>query len=423
VLQTAAPGYGVTRRTLELRWTEDGVQRTAAIEERTVVGSAPDAGIVLGDPAVSRIHAEFEVRDDGVWLRDLDSRNGTYIEGIQVSLARVPDRARIRFGSTVINAERAAKATPVDLWPYEQFGPVIGRSVVMRELFARLARVAPTDSTVLIQGETGTGKDLVARAIHEASPRADKPLVVVDCAALAEGVLEAELFGHAKGAFTGAVGARAGAIESADRGTVFLDEVGELPLSVQPKLLRVIESRTVRRLGEASYRAANVRFLTATHRDLRKMVNSGGFREDLYFRLAVLPVTVPPLRERTEDIPALLEHFAPPGAIGGEIVAEALQRAWLGNVRELRNFVERVVAFGAKDALAMSPARTDADAQGSVASYDKPLRAAREACVEDFEREYVRRLLQKHNRNVNAVAEAADVDRTYIYRLIRKHGL
>jgi transcriptional regulator with GAF, ATPase, and Fis domain len=433
--QGPAPGYDAVamRRRVDLRWSDAGGARTASVDGRVVLGAAEGAGIVVADPAVSRIHAELDVRDDGVWLRDLGSRNGTFVDGVQVIHARVPDRAQLRLGSTVIAAERAGAATPVELWPHERFGPLLGRSRAMRELFARLARVAPTDSTVLVQGETGTGKELVARAIHEASPRAAGPLVVVDCAALPEGVVDAELFGHAKGAFTGAVGARDGAIAAADGGTVFLDEVGELPLSVQPKLLRAIESRTVRRVGETAHRQVDVRFLSATHRDLRTMVNEGAFREDLYFRLAVLPVTVPPLRDRAEDVPVLLEHFTPRGAarIAPDVAAEVARRPWLGNVRELRNFVERAVAFGAQEALAMQVAPAPAPAQASAAAgwggleatFDRPLREAREAWIDALEREYVRRLLARHDGNVQEAAATAGVDRTYVYRLIRKHGL
>jgi len=189
------------------------------------------------------------------------------------------------------------------------FPRLVGSSPAMRDLFARLHRLAFSEASVLVQGETGTGKELVARAVHDASPRAGGPFVIVDCGAIPESLLEGELFGHAKGAFTGASGARKGVIEAADGGTLFLDEIGELPLTMQPKLLRVIESRSLRRLGEPAYRPVNVRFISATHRDLRLMVNERGFREDLYFRLSVLPITIPPLRERPADIPTLVEHF------------------------------------------------------------------------------------------------------------------
>ena len=237
----------------------------------------------------------------------------------------------------------------------------MGNTLVMRELFATLSRVAPMEASVLIHGETGTGKELVARAIHLASPRARQPFVTVDCGALPENLLDAELFGHTKGAFTGAVSARAGAIETAEGGTVFLDEIGEVPISMQPKLLRLLESRTIRRIGESIHRNINVRFVTATHRDLLTMVSTGEFREDLYFRLSVLPIMIPPLRERREDIELLVNHFL--GADRGshvtpELMRELISRPWRGNVRELRNFVERARALGAIEALAMSNQRT-----------------------------------------------------------------
>jgi DNA-binding NtrC family response regulator len=396
------------------------------------MGSAQGVDVVIADPAVSRLHLELEARDDGVWARDLGSRNGTFIEGVLVQSARVPDGGKLQVGSTTLVVSYAPSPTPVDLWATERFGPLLGRSVAMRELFARLAKIAPTDSTVLVQGETGTGKELVAEALHQASARASQPFVIVDCGALPENLLEAELFGHAKGAYTGAASARAGAIETADGGTVFLDEIGELPLSMQPKLLRAIESRTVRRIGETAYRKVNVRFVSATHRDLRTMVNAGAFREDLYFRLAVLPVTIPPLRARTEDITLLVQHFMPPGTASGlapELLRELTARSWLGNVRELRNFVERAVALGAKEALSMIPTTkpatsADASAEGLPAvELDQPFKDLRERWLNHLEREYIAGLLQREGGNVSAVANAAGLDRTYVHRLIRKHEL
>jgi DNA-binding NtrC family response regulator len=329
----------------------------------------------------------------------------------------------------------------------------------MRELFATLARIAPMDAPVLVYGETGTGKELVARAIHDASPRASKPFVVVDCAALPENLLDAELFGHTRGAFTGAHAARTGAIESAEGGTVFLDEIGELPIAMQPKLLRVLESRTVRRVGEATHRSVDVRFLSATHRDLLTMVNAAEFREDLYFRLSVIPIHVPALRERKDDIELLVSHFlrTAGGAshIPAELMRELMSRPWRGNVRELRNFVERARALGATEALAMTSEREPSARPSSPASvgsvpaavpgtaavpgpsaaapaaadvtdpriFQQAYKDFRESWVDSGEKEYIRRLLVRHDRNVAAAAREAEVDRTYIYRLIRKHEL
>jgi transcriptional regulator with GAF, ATPase, and Fis domain len=429
----APPSHYATkalRHRVDVRWTDGRGAHSVELDGRVVVGSAAGSGVLVDDPAVSRIHAELESREDGLWIRDLGSRNGTFIEGILVSLGRVPDGGNVRVGSTVLAVRREETPKPVDLWPIDQFGPLLGQSAVMRELFARLDRIARTDSTVLIQGETGTGKELVAQAIHEASPRAKQPFVIVDCAALPETLLEAELFGHAKGAFTGAVSARAGAIEAAEGGTVFIDEVGELPLLLQPKLLRVLESRTVHRIGETGHRKVNVRFLSATNRDLRTMVNEGTYREDLYFRLAVIPVLIPPLRERAEDLLMLLKSFAPSDTVlGPELLDEATRRPWRGNVRELRNFVERVVALGSREAISMPPAGAppseavddELSLKSLRTSLERPLRETRATWLDAMERAYVRRLLQRHGGNVARAAEAADIDRTHLYRLIRKH--
>jgi transcriptional regulator with GAF, ATPase, and Fis domain len=430
VLQTEPREYATTtlRRPMQVHWTDSAGSHTVELDGRLIAGSASGSGLVIADPAVSRIHAELELRDDGAWLRDLGSRNGTFIEGVQIRVGRVPDRGSIRLGSTVLKVQLSAAPKAVELWPGNQFGPLLGQSVVMRELFARLSKVAATDSTVLIQGETGTGKELVAQAIHEASPRHRQPFVVVDCAALPEALLEAELFGHTKGAFTGAAAARVGAIEAAEHGTVFLDEVGEMPLALQPKLLRVLESRTIRRIGETAHRKIDLRIISATHRDVRAMVNDGTFREDLYFRLAVIPVTIPPLRDRPEDLLLLIRRFAPPSANIAELVAESLKRPWRGNVRALRNFVERAVALGTEEAISMQTTGELAAASPTedvddvlLASLELPLREARVTWMDALERAYVRRLMDRHGGAVARAAEAAGVDRTHLYRLIRKH--
>jgi transcriptional regulator with GAF, ATPase, and Fis domain len=297
----------------------------------------------------------------------------------------------------------------------------------MRELYACLARVAESDAPVLLLGETGTGKELAARAIHAASRRAAQPFVIVDCAALSASLVEGELFGHARGAFTGAMVARAGSFEAADGGTIFLDEIGELPLAMQPKLLRALESRTIKRLGESEHRSIDVRLIAATHRDLGRLVNSGAFREDLYFRLAVLPLVLPALRARPSDIPVLYRHFLASRQPREPVSEQTLmEMPWLGNVRELRNFVERVCAIGASGPIPLSgPLTAPPEAPGSASpiSFQQPFKEFRERWIDHGEREYVRRLLERHGRNVAAAAEAAGLDRTYVYRLIRKHDL
>lgn len=436
--QKDAFGYDdcLMRRNPEITWTDPAGQlATRTVTRKTIVGAAPDVDLVLADPAVSRLHAELDPQEGGLWVRDLGSRNGCYVEGIRVAAACIPEGGKLRLGDTQLTIRYASTATPVDVWPAPEFGPLVGPSLRMREVFARLARVAQSNAAVLIEGETGTGKELAARAVHDASARAGGPFVVIDCGALPENLLEAELFGHARGAFTGAVDARAGAIEAADGGTVFFDEIGELPLSMQPKLLRVIEARAVRRLGETSYRPVDVRFISATHRDLRTMANSRAFREDLYFRLAVLPVFIPPLRDRPGDVVALIHHFLSKEAAGTvtpELVRELVNRPWLGNVRELRNFVERALALGPKEALAfVSSAEGSSPASGEgrrgfqlpEAFLSLPYKDVRERALVEVERAYVEALLARHQRNVSAAADAAGLNRTYLHRLIRRHGL
>jgi transcriptional regulator with PAS, ATPase and Fis domain len=313
----------------------------------------------------------------------------------------------------------------------------------MRELYAKLARVASCPAPVLIEGETGTGKELVARSLHAASPRASKPFVVVDCASLPTHLLEAELFGHTRGAFTGALGQRTGAIESAHGGTVFLDEIGELPMSMQPKLLRVLEARTVRRIGENEQRSVDVRFVSATHRDLQRMVALGEFREDLYFRLSVIPIVVPSLRDRLDDIETLAAHFMGEdrASMSSELVDHLRRCPWTGNVRELRNFIDRIKALGEDEALELTEARASrttvegppsrrpyapsqsgvhlrVDAQAPLG----PFRAFRDQWADRVEQFYLESLLTRHNHNVTSAAKEAELDRTYLYKLMRKHG-
>jgi transcriptional regulator with GAF, ATPase, and Fis domain len=414
----------------ELSWTDEAGAHEHVVHGRTTVGSAPGAQVRIADREVSRLHAEIEPTERGTWVRDLGSRNGTFVESLQVTAALVPEGARIRLGSTELVLRYPAAPSPIELWPEAKFGDLLGASTSMRELFAQMARVAKSDAPVLILGETGTGKELVARAIHDASARGAGPFVIVDCAALATSLIEGELFGHTRGAFTGAVGARAGSFEAAGGGTIFLDEIGELPPAVQPKLLRVLESQTVKRLGESEHRRVDVRLVAATHRDLRQMVNAGAFREDLYFRIAVLPLVLPPLRARPTDVPLLFRHFLR-GRQPVEPVSEheLTRMPWLGNVRELRNFVERACAFGAKEVggaasaqAAASPETVEAPAATPV-PFEQPFKDFRETWIDHGEREYVRRLLERHNRNVSGAADEAGLDRTYVYRLIRKHGL
>jgi two-component system, NtrC family, response regulator GlrR len=437
--ESTAPESYATRADLRsvprLRWEDDRGSREQAVEGRTFVGSASSAALVVAHRSVSRLHGELAPTPGGLWVRDLGSLNGTWSGALRLREAIVPFGGRLRLGSVEVLVE-SSPAPLAEQWAGDGFGALRGRSRAMRELFAQLARVAASNASALVQGETGTGKELCAAALHEASPRRDGPFVVVDCGALPEALLESELFGHARGAFTGAVQARAGAFEHAAGGTLFLDEVGELPLTAQPKLLRALESKTVRRVGESAHRPVDVRIVSATHRDLLGMVACGAFREDLYFRLAVLPLRVPPLRERPDDVVELLDLFLQRPArevLGSAVVDELARLPWLGNVRELRNFAERALALGPEAALALARARGDdpvtrpAPPPAAPAEFDPdtfgagPFGAFREAWIERGEAQYITRLLERHGGNVASALGEAQVNRSHLYRLIKKY--
>jgi transcriptional regulator with GAF, ATPase, and Fis domain len=412
--------------------------QTVTLGDRLRIGKAPDNDLVLADDTVSRHHCELERRTDGVLVRDLGSTNGTRLGGSKVREAIAAPGAVVTVG----DVEVVLRATPrrMDVLPSEHrsFGPAIGESLAMRSVFGVLERIAPTDATVLLEGETGTGKDVIARAVHEASPRARQPFVVVDCGAVSYTLIESELFGHERGAFTGAVAARRGAFELAAGGTLFLDEIGELPIDVQPKLLRVIESREFRRVGGNKTLKAEVRIVVATKRDLRREVERGKFREDLYFRLAVVPLTVPPLRARREDVPALVRLFLRqaseadsslgPLTIADDTVAALAAHDWPGNVRELRNVLDRAIylarAAGESEVKLVTLPSPGSSADGAFAFQPgKSYRDTRAAFEAEFERRYVKWLLGRHAANVSAAARDAQMDRKYLYDLAKRHGL
>jgi two-component system, NtrC family, response regulator GlrR len=407
---------------------DKGREHVATSAAEVSVGTAESNVLVLTDPTVSRYHFVLQVNPQGVLLRDLGSTNGTQLGGFRVGTAYLTHGAIISLGMTKLRYEQMSEQLDEPLSTDDFFGRALGRSVAMRRIFSLLPRIAATDSTVLIEGETGTGKGVLAEAIHAGGPRAAKPLVVVDCGSIPPSLIESELFGHEKGAFTGATRTRQGAFESAAGGTIFLDELGELPLEMQPKLLRALEERTVKRVGGTEPIRLDVRVIAATNRNLKQAVNRGGFRADLYFRLNIVRIEVPPLRERRDDIPLLVTHFyeqlaqragtpPPPG-----LVEHLSSLDWPGNVRELRNAVERAVLM--EDAALWQELTSDtADTPQTGYRFDPALsfRAAKERAIAQWERWYVTELSQRAGGNLSRAARDAHMDRTHLRELLRKY--
>jgi DNA-binding NtrC family response regulator len=415
----------------------DGPSRGATARVTTGgarVGAAPGNDLTLADPTVSRVHCELVQRGDALVLRDLGSTNGTWVEGVRLRDGDVPPGAIVRVGASAFRVDVGEEPAFVELSGRSSFGELVGASLEMRRLYAVLERVAATDATVLLEGETGTGKDVLARSLHAASTRAAGPFVAVDCGAIPENLIESELFGHVRGAFTGATSDRKGVFEEAHGGTLFLDEIGEMPLTLQPKLLRAIESRAVRRVGSSAARSVDVRIVAATNRPLARCVNDGSFREDLFYRLAVVSLALPALRTRRDDIPVLARHFyrafagAAAGELSPELIARLVGRSWPGNVRELRNYIERSVSLGMLDAPATGrPSRPPPGAplpslDGMIA-LELPLKEARQAWVESFESVYVRDILRRCGGNVTRAAERAGVSRRFLQRTIARLGI
>ncbi|WP_434385715.1 sigma 54-interacting transcriptional regulator [Melittangium boletus] len=399
-----------------------------SVSDACSIGSHPSNDFNLDDATVSRFHCEIRVGPRGARVKDLDSTNGVILDGVQVAEGYLRGGSLLRLGRAVVRFDYTPDNNRLPVSELTRFGSLVGGSVPMRMCFALLERAAGRDVTVLLEGETGTGKSQAAQAIHQASARRDKPFLTVDCGAIPAELLESELFGHEKGAFTGAATRRIGAFEEAHGGTLFLDEIGELPAELQPKLLRVLEAREIRRVGTNTYVPVDVRIIAATNRDLRAEVNAGRFRSDLFFRLAVLRIPLPPIRQRPEDLSLLVEQtllglgadpertqaLRSPG-----FISKLEQAAWPGNVRELRNYLERCLVF--EDAVALS----DVAPQGGRFEVDAkvPYAESRRLALDDFERRYLRALLALHQGKVSQAASSADMDRVYLYRLLRRHGI
>ncbi len=399
-----------------------------------VVGSGAECHLVVDDPRISRRHCSLHLTKHGVVLRDLGSKNHTLIGDVPVMEALLPPHTRVTIGGSELTVKPRGAPIVVPVSPSSSFGGAVGQSLAMRALFSKLERAAASDHGILLLGESGTGKEVLAKAIHDHSPRREGPFVVLDCGAISPSLVEAELFGHARGAFTGAQSARVGLLEEAHRGTLFVDELGELPIDLQPKLLRALAEKKIRRIGETEWRPFDARIVAATHRDLRARIAEGKFREDLYYRLAVVEARLPALRERREDVPLLVEHFLkaydPPRApsdLPPHALAMLTAHTYPGNVRELRNIVARLVLFPelAHEMTASAPAKAPG-AGGDERLKEllaMPLLPARELVVEEFERRYLAEKLDQHKGNISKAADAMRISRQLLHRLIDRYDL
>jgi len=411
----------------------DGVlagQTFDSSSDRLQIGSHPSNQIQIRDRTISRFHSEIFVEPHGrVWVKDLGSRNGTRVNGTRVREAELTEGAVLQLGRARLAFEPLSERNELPVASATSFGSLVGSSIPLRAAFALLEKAASSDATVLLTGESGTGKSQAAEAVHARSARARKPFRIVDCAAVPASLLDSELFGHERGAFTGATERRLGVFEEASGGTVFLDEIGELPADLQPKLLRVLEAKEVRRVGSNNYLPVDVRLIAATNRDLRAEVNAGRFRADLYFRLAVLRIHLPSLRDRPTDIPLVAEHLLKRFSLDDQTRRALLDPAflarlrvapWPGNVRELRNHLERCAALQQ----VLHPVPDEASpAPPQMIDVSVPYSEARRRLLDAFERGYVSALLERHEGNVSHAATSAQVDRVHLHRLIRRHRL
>jgi DNA-binding NtrC family response regulator len=401
------------------------------------VGRHATNDLVVADTRVSGVHLELRRIGGRVHVRDAGSTNGTWIGPHRVTEIELAPGGELTIGETLLRLDIDTEASAPTPGTAEAFGELVGRSPAMRELFATLERISPKGLSVLVQGETGTGKEEIARAIHRASSRAEKAFVVIDAAALPETLAESLLFGHEKGAFTGAERRSVGLFEAADGGTVFLDEIGELPASIQAKFLRVLEQREVTRVGSHEPQRVDVRVIAATHRDLRHEIDAGRFREDLFFRLAAIRIVVVPVRDRPEDIPILcrklLEKIGQESGVELRIEDDALThlqaQPWPGNVRELRNVLARSAALTTDGVIR----RVDVAGEGfgfrgtreerSVLDLSGTFASAKERAVARFEAAYLAAIMRRCRGNVSQASREADLARHYLRELLKKRGL
>jgi len=437
-------------------------------KDEITIGAMEDNDIVLRDDTVSRYHCKIVQEDSGYVLVDLRSTNGSFINKVRIREAYLKPGCMISVGQQQLKFN--AREEQVEIVPSDsdRCGDLIGRNARMREIYAIIEKIAPTNTTVVIEGETGTGKEVVAQSIHNLSPRAKGPLIIFDCGAVPPNLIESELFGHEKGSFTGAVMTRQGLFELADSGTLFLDELGELPIDLQPKLLRALEQREVRRVGSSKSIKVDVRIIAATNRNLETEVREGRFRQDLFYRLSVVRLHLPALRERPDDIPLLVSHFLKSQkynrGTNGETRVKAVSPSgfaclqayeWPGNVRELVNVVERAVSFSdseiiqpddlpehIRDARPRSMRPQTAESMYLLGGGNTPMptleaprpsaeliggdvtfKDAKERWVSSFERDYIISLLKRHGGNISHAAREADIDRKYFRKLMKKYEI
>jgi transcriptional regulator with GAF, ATPase, and Fis domain len=402
-----------------------------------LVGQSSACTVQLSDRQASRRHAAFDLADRQLRVSDLGSTNGTLVNGVSIVEALLHGGERVRIGQTTLRVDRAPTPSIVVVSPSARFGRLVGSSVEMRRLYPLFERLAAGTLPVVIEGETGTGKELLAESLHELGARAPGPFVVFDCTAVAPTLVESELFGHERGAFTGAVGTRRGVFEQAHGGTLLIDEIGDLPLALQPKLLRVLERSEVRRVGGERSLQVDVRVLCATRRNLDREVHAGRFRDDLFHRLAVARVELPPLRRRRGDIAVLAQAFCQQMNASADALPEAMLRSWEdygwpGNVRELRNAVMRRLQLGDLARLEGSsqnvasppsgPASTGEGALERIVAAGHPFPEARRRVVEEFEQRFIERVLAEHGGNVTRAAEASGVARRQLQRVKGRTG-
>ena len=408
------------------------------------IGKSDASNFMLTDKTISRKHLEIRYKDDSFLLKDVGSTNGTFLNGNRVKEAYLNPGDAIKLGNSILEFISYDEKVKVEPSSKTVFAKLVGKSRKMRQIFTILEKISPTSATVIIEGETGTGKELVARAIHKYSTRNKKPFIVFDCSAVAPNLIESELFGHERGAFTGAIKSRRGAFEEASGGTIFLDEIGELSIELQPKLLRALEHKEIRRVGTNIPTKIDARVICATNRQLRREIVEGRFREDLYYRLSVVKVLLPPLRDRPEDIQLLIEHFLKTAhynkqadgslkslKVDDDTLKTLCRYQWPGNVRELHNVIERVVSFADDDTITKAQLdfvfaemeHGDERTERMKITADVPFKDAKQKIVEEFEREYLEDLMERNNYNLSKAAREAKIDRKHLRNLLKKHGI